>query len=93
MAELMSHRADTLDSNRAGRSLKAVELGRAGIAVDLAGKRGVLLKLCRSLPFYYCVRCARSSLVRDFTWDAWGLPLLISAANGEQTTRKINVTK
>ena len=34
MAELVSHRADTLDSDGARRGLEAVELGRAGIAVD-----------------------------------------------------------
>ena len=47
---------------------------------------GVLLTLCRSLPFYYCVRCARSAVALDFTWDAWGLPLLVSAASAAVLT-------
>ena len=35
MRELMGNRTDTLDSYRVGGSLKAVQLGRAGIAVNL----------------------------------------------------------
>lgn len=80
----------TLFSEKAGPGLCSVVISLGsflgGIWFDADSVGGVLLKLCRSLPFYYCVRCARSALVRDFTWDAWGLPLLVTAASSAVVT-------
>ena len=80
----------TLFSEKAGPGLCSVVISLGsflgGIWFDPDSVGGVLLTLCRSLPFYYCVRCARSAVVLDFTWDAWGLPLLISAASAAVLT-------
>lgn len=50
-------------------------LGCIWFDADVTG--GVMLKLCRALPFYYCTRSARSALRLDFGMSGWGTPLLI----------------
>ena len=38
---------------------------------------GVMLTICRVLPFYYCTRAGRSAIRLDFGMDTWVIPLLI----------------
>jgi len=38
---------------------------------------GVMLTICRVLPFYYCTRAGRSAVRLDFGMDTWVIPLLI----------------
>lgn len=80
----------TLFSEKAGPGLCSVVISLGsffgGIWFDAESAGGVLLRICRSLPFYYCVSAARSAAVLDFTWDAWGLPLLVSAVSAAVVT-------
>lgn len=47
---------------------------------DAESLGGVMLKICRLLPFYYCTKLGRSSLRLDFGGDVFLLPLLIVTA-------------
>ena len=38
---------------------------------------GVMLKICKALPFYYCTKLGRSALQLDFSAAVFWLPLLI----------------
>ena len=73
--------AGTLFSEKAAPGLCSViiSLGSflGGIWFDADATGGVMLKVCRALPFYYCTRSARAAVRLSFTWDAWLLPLLI----------------
>ena len=50
-------------------------LGCIWFDADATG--GVMLKVCRALPFYYCTKSARSAVRLDFGRDTWLIPLLI----------------
>lgn len=47
---------------------------------DADSTGGIMLKICKSLPFYYCTRSARASLALNFSYDNLVLPLFIVAA-------------
>lgn len=49
---------------------------------DAESTGGVLLTLCKCLPFYYCTKTARSSMAMDFAFGQLGLPLLVVIACG-----------
>ena len=44
---------------------------------DADSTGGVMLSICKALPFYYCTRSARSAVRLDLSFSAWGGPLLI----------------
>ena len=71
----------TLFSEKAAPGLCSVliSLGSflGGIWFDADQTGGVMLTVCRCLPFYYCTKGARSAVALDFGWEAWLLPLLI----------------
>ena len=48
-----------------------------GIWFDAEGTRGVILKICRCLPFYYCTKTARSAISLDFGIDNFVIPIII----------------
>ena len=47
---------------------------------DAESLGGVMLKICKALPFFYCTKIGRSALVLDFGKETFWLPLLIVAA-------------
>lgn len=47
---------------------------------DADSTGGIMLKICKALPFYYCTRSARSSLVLDYSFDGLVIPLIIVSA-------------
>lgn len=47
---------------------------------DAESTGGVLLTVCRALPFYYCTKSSRSAVHLDLSFSAWGGPLLIVIA-------------
>lgn len=47
---------------------------------DADSTGGIMLKICKALPFYYCTRSARSSLVLDHSSDGLVIPLIIVSA-------------
>ena len=44
---------------------------------DAESTGGVLLKICRCLPFIYCTKAARAAISLDFSMDAFVIPELI----------------
>ena len=44
---------------------------------DAESLGGVLLKVCKALPFFYCTKTGRSALAGNLSWAAFGLPILI----------------
>ncbi|MBO5163787.1 MAG: ABC transporter permease [Ruminococcus sp.] len=48
-----------------------------GIWFDAESTGGVMLKLCKSLPFWYCTKTARSAVALDLSFDEFLLPLII----------------
>ena len=50
-------------------------LGCIWFDADATG--GVMLSICKALPFYYCTRSARSAVRLDLSFSGWGEPLLI----------------
>lgn len=38
---------------------------------------GVMLTICKCLPFFYCTKAVRSAIKLDFSWDTYFLPLII----------------
>lgn len=47
---------------------------------DAEGLGGVMLKICKCLPFFYCTKSARTAMAMNFGWEQYFLPLLIVAA-------------
>ncbi len=47
---------------------------------DAESTGGVMLKVCKCLPFYYCTKTARSAIALDFTGDGFWIPLAVTAA-------------
>lgn len=52
-------------------------LGAIWFDADSTG--GVMLKLCKCLPFYYCTKTARSSLNMEFGFENFVIPLMVVA--------------
>lgn len=48
-----------------------------GIWFDAQSTGGIMLKLCKCMPFFYCTKSARSAVVLDFSGEGFLLPLLI----------------
>ncbi len=71
----------TLFSEKAAPGLCSVVISLGsflgGIWFDAEGVGGVLLKICKALPFWYCVKAARSACICDFSWPEWGRPLIV----------------
>ncbi len=57
-----------------------------GIWFDAEATGGVMLKLCKALPFWYCTRTARSAITLDFSFDKFLLPLIIVLICGTAVT-------
>ena len=53
-----------------------------GIWFDAEATGGVMLKICKVLPFYYCTKTARSSITLNFGLNEFILPLIIITING-----------
>ena len=72
--------AGTLFSEKAAPGLCSVVISLGsflgGIWFDAEGTGGVLFKICRILPFWHCVKAARSACALDFSASAWGMPIL-----------------
>lgn len=49
---------------------------------DAESTGGVMLKICKVLPFFYCTKTARSSIALDFGFSEFILPLIIVTACG-----------
>ncbi len=47
---------------------------------DAEATGGVMLKICKVLPFFYCTKTARSSIALDFGFSEFILPLIIVSA-------------
>lgn len=48
-----------------------------GIWFDAEQTGGVMLTICKCLPFFYCTKAVRSAIKLDITWDTYFLPLII----------------
>ena len=48
-----------------------------GFFFDAEHATGAMGTICRSQPLYYCTKTVRSTIKMDFSWDAFGLPILI----------------
>lgn len=51
-----------------------------GIWFDAESTGGVLLTLCKCLPFYYCTKAARAAVALEFGLEQFWLPLLVVSA-------------
>ena len=52
-----------------------------GIWFDVEGAGGVMYKISKSLPFFYCTKSVRSAIKLDLTWETFGLPIIIVSAS------------
>lgn len=50
-----------------------------GIWFDAESTRGVILKICRCLPFHYCTKTARAAISLEFGIDDFIIPIIITA--------------
>ncbi len=48
---------------------------------DAEATGGIMLTLCKCLPFFYCTKTARSSMALNFGFDEFVLPLIIVSAS------------
>ena len=55
-------------------------LGCLFFDADAAG--GILLTVCRCLPFYYCTKSVRSAMVLNLSASAYWIPLLVAVISG-----------
>ncbi|MDE5937229.1 MAG: ABC transporter permease [Ruminococcus sp.] len=53
-----------------------------GIWFDAESTGGIMLKICKALPFYYCTKNARSSIALSFELDEFISPLIITTVYG-----------
>ncbi len=51
-----------------------------GIWFDAEGTGGVMLTVCKSLPFFYCTKAVRSSVAMKFGFDEFILPMIVISA-------------
>lgn len=49
-----------------------------GIWFDAEATGGVMLKMCKCLPFFYCTKSARSAMALSFTTSGFLIPMLIT---------------
>lgn len=47
---------------------------------DAESTGGVLLRICKCLPFFYCTKAARTAMALDFGFEALWLPVLVVTA-------------
>lgn len=52
-----------------------------GIWFDVEGAGGVICKISKCLPFFYCTKTVRSAIKLDLTWETFGLPIIIVSAS------------
>ena len=80
----------TLFSEKAAPGLCSlvISLGSflGGIWFDADGVGGVLLRVCRCLPFYYCVKTARAAVSLDFSAEGFWIPLAVVAGSAAAVT-------
>jgi len=80
----------TLFSEKAAPGLCSlvISLGSflGGIWFDADGVGGVLLRVCRALPFYYCVKTARAAVALDFSAEGFLIPLAVVAGSAAAVT-------
>ena len=78
--------AGTLFSEKAAPGLCSVMISLGsflgGIWFDAEATGGVLFKVCKALPFWHCVKAARSACVLDFSPAEWGRPVLTALVWG-----------
>lgn len=71
----------TLFSEKAAPGLCSIIISLSsfvgGVWFDPDNAGGVMLTICRLLPFYYCTRSGRSAVRLDFGTDTWVIPFLI----------------
>ncbi|MBQ8725107.1 MAG: ABC transporter permease [Oscillospiraceae bacterium] len=71
----------TLFSEKAAPGLCSIVISLGsflgGIWFDAEATGGVMLKLCKVLPFWYCTKTARSSMALEFGFDEFVMPLII----------------
>ena len=48
-----------------------------GIWFDAESTGGVMLKICKALPFYYCTKAVRAAIHLDFQAESFWIPMLI----------------
>lgn len=51
------------------------------IFFDAENSGGVMLNICKCLPFFYCTKSARSAMALDFSADAFVIPLAVVCAS------------
>lgn len=72
----------TLFSEKAAPGLCSIiiSLGSflGAIWFDAESTGGVLLKICKCLPFLYCTKAARASMTLEFGWEGFWIPMLIA---------------
>ena len=51
-----------------------------GVFFDAEGVGGTIYNVCRFLPFIYCTKASRSTIKLDFSWENFGLPLVVVTA-------------
>ena len=74
----------TLFSEKAAPGLCSIIISLSSflgcIWFDAESLGGIMLKICKALPFFYCTKIGRSALALSFTKEAFWLPLLIVAS-------------
>ena len=75
----------TLFSDKAAPGLCSVIISLASflgcVFFDAESTGGVLLTVCKCLPFYYCTKAARSAVALDFSAENFLIPLLIECVS------------
>lgn len=51
-----------------------------GIWFDTDGTGGLMLKICKCMPFYYCTKTSRSAMSLDFGFENFVLPFIVVIA-------------
>lgn len=71
----------TLFSDKSAPAVSSVVISLSsflgGIWFDAKATGGVMLKICRCLPFFYCTETARSATALDFGTDNFIIPLAV----------------
>lgn len=51
------------------------------IFFDAESTGGVMLTICKCLPFFYCTKCIRSAMALDFSAESYIIPLAVTIAS------------
>ncbi len=75
----------TLFNEKSAPGLCSIIISLSGflgcIFFDADSTGGAMLKVCKSLPFYYCTKSARACVKLDFSADAFIIPIIIVIAS------------